>query len=237
MNPSIWMQSHSMDHKACFFCQETLQVRSNTPQLCAWTSNHPPQAGATPSWSWRFQPRPLREWNRLGKAGQSHTEVGVKSMSNHFKPMVEYGWSSKQNEVNSLIVGFRLPWQGRPFERKANWQSAPGAYRCWHNSTRRPSRTESRAGTLPRASDSDRCKLEELRLHCQLSNPTRSIKDFTALYMWLLSWLKIVNLRIEGESGRIQEAGVSWIQILETCTKDGSKFRSSKEGKTAPEFS
>ena len=44
-----------------------------------------------------------------------------------------------------------VQFKASPSGKKANWQSALGACRCWHSSIQRPNHSESRAETLPPA--------------------------------------------------------------------------------------
>lgn len=73
-----------------------------------------------------------------------------------------------------------------PSGKKANWQSALGAYRCWHSSIQRPNHSESRAETLPPA-------LETSSANRRLQRTTMSLKKVAA-YSLLSNGFKCVAL-------------------------------------------
>jgi len=94
--------------------------------------------------------------------------------------------SNVQQPCFSPLRTDKLLKASEPSGKKANWQSALGAYRCWHSSIQRPNHSESRAETLPPA-------LETSSANRRLQRTTMSLKKVAA-YILLSNGFKCVAL-------------------------------------------
>ena len=79
--------------------------------------------------------------------------------------------SNVQQPCFSPLRTDKLLKASEPSGKKANWQSALGACRCWHSSIQRPNHSESRAETLPPA-------LETSSANGRLQRTTMSLKKW-----------------------------------------------------------
>lgn len=94
--------------------------------------------------------------------------------------------SNVQQPCFSPLRTDKLLKASEPSGKKANWQSALGACRCWHSSIQRPNHSESRAETLPPA-------LETSGANRRLQRTTMSLKKVAA-YILLSNDFRCVAL-------------------------------------------